>query len=195
MLSSNDNKLCLDKISHLYSNKALYEVHAVDPKTRVELCMLKASAFIRSAPEWADQLNDEEKCQEWTTQVKDTFNLTDKEIEYVFEELKYYALLKENGVGGEELGAIDNLWTINAASNCELAEEFKRNSAELESDFAQAEPNKAEVNLSSEFKALVDPFLYPLVTNESYILTKPIGSPEDALNLELPRIKPRSLKH
>ncbi|KAJ2060050.1 hypothetical protein GGI17_003986 [Coemansia sp. S146] len=188
MSSPKDNKLCLDKISHLYSNKALYEAHAVEPKTRVELCMLKASAFIRSAPEWADQLNDEEKCQEWTTQVKDTFNLTDKVVEYVFKELKYYALLKKNGVGGEELGAIDNLWTINAASNCELAEEFKHNAAELESDFVQAESNKAA--LSSGFKALIDPFLYSFSGDNSFLLETPVATPEASLDIKLSRTKP-----
>ncbi|KAJ2411780.1 hypothetical protein GGF41_006276, partial [Coemansia sp. RSA 2531] len=59
--------------------------------------MLKASAFIRSAPEWAEQLSDESKRQEWATEVKDTLKLTDREVEYVFRELKYYAQLKANG--------------------------------------------------------------------------------------------------
>ncbi|KAJ2062775.1 hypothetical protein GGI17_002163 [Coemansia sp. S146] len=192
MSSSNDNKLCLDKISHLYPVRAFFGTRIVELKTRVELRMLKASAFIRSTPEWAAQLNDEEKFREWTTQVKDTFNLADKEIEYVFEELKYYALLKENGVGGEELGAIDNLWTINAASACELAEEFKHNAAVLESDFVQAESNEAEGTLSSGFKALVDPFLYSFSGDNSLLLDTPVATPEAALDATLSRTKPGS---
>ncbi|KAJ2058274.1 hypothetical protein GGI17_005142 [Coemansia sp. S146] len=192
MSSSNDNKLCLDKICHLYPTKALYEAHTVEPKTRVEMRMLKASAFIRSTPEWAAQLNDEEKCREWTTQVKDTFNLADKEIEYVFEELKYYALLKENGVGGEELGAIDNVWIVNAASNCELAEEFKHNAAVLESDFIQAESNETGAALPSKFKALVDPFLNSFSSDNSLLLETPVATPEAALDATLSRTKPGS---
>ncbi|KAJ2880750.1 hypothetical protein H4R27_004530 [Coemansia aciculifera] len=192
MSSPNGNKLCLDKISRLYPNKALYETHTVGPKTRVELRMLKASAFIRSTHEWANQLNDEEKRQEWTTQVKDTFNLADKEVEYVFEELKYYTVLKENGVGGEELGAIDNVWIINSASNCELAEEFKHNAAVLESDSAQVESNEAA--LSSGFKALVDPFLYSFSGDNSLLLETPVATPETALDATSPRAKPGSPK-
>ncbi|KAJ2017075.1 hypothetical protein GGI08_003946 [Coemansia sp. S2] len=194
MSSSNDNKLCLDKISRLYPNKALYEFHTVEAKTRVEMRMIKASAFIRSTPEWADQLNDEEKRQEWTTQVKDTFNMADEEVEYIFEELKYYALLKENGVSGEELGPIDNLWTIKAESNCELAEEFKRNAAVLDSDFAQAESTETESILSSGFKALVDPFLHSFSGDNSFLFSTPVVTPEAALDSTLSRTKPGSPK-
>ncbi|KAJ2826129.1 hypothetical protein GGI24_002982, partial [Coemansia furcata] len=193
-MSSSNNKLRLDKISGMFSTKALYEAHSVKPKTRVELRMIKASAFIRSTSEWANELNNEEKCQEWTTQVKDTFNVVDEEVEYVFEELKYYALLKENCVAGEELGAIDNMWIANAARNCELAEEFKRNSAVLESDLMQAATNAGAVAPLTGLQALVDPFLYPLRTRVSCILTKPVELPEDSLNLELPRVKPGCLE-
>ncbi|KAJ2117322.1 hypothetical protein IW146_000849 [Coemansia sp. RSA 922] len=192
MSSSNDNKLCLDKVSRLYYTKALYETHRAEPKTRVELRMLKASAFIRSTPEWANQVNDEEKRQEWTTQVKDTFSLADEEVEYVFEELKYYALLKDNGVSGEELGAIDNSWTINAESNCELAEEFKRNAAVLESNFAHAESTETEYTLLSGFKALVDPFLYSFSGDNSLLLDTPVATPQAALDAKLSRTKPGS---
>ncbi|KAJ2411618.1 hypothetical protein GGF41_006312, partial [Coemansia sp. RSA 2531] len=193
MFSSN-YKLFLDKVSRLYPNKALYETHRAEPKTRVELRMIKASAFIRSTPEWANQVNDEEKRQEWTTQVKDTFNLADEEVEYVFEELKYYAQLKENGVSGEELGAIDNSWTINAESDCELAEEFKRNVAVLESDFVLDESTEIESTLLSGFKALVDPFLYSFSGDNSLLLDTPVVTPEAALDAKLSRTKPGSPK-
>ncbi|KAJ2831222.1 hypothetical protein GGI24_001644 [Coemansia furcata] len=189
-----NDKLSLNKINQLFPTKALYEAHSVEPKTRVELRMIKASALIRSTPDWADKLNDEEKCQEWTTQAKDAFNLTDKEVEYVFEELLFYAQLKENSNASEELGAIDFMWITNAASNCELAGEFKHNAAVLEGDFIQTEAMDGEPTPLTGLQALVDPFLYPLVIKESYILTKPVESPEDSLNIELPRVKPETLK-
>ncbi|KAJ2822453.1 hypothetical protein FBU31_004585, partial [Coemansia sp. 'formosensis'] len=72
--------LGFNDISRMFSTKALYEAYSVKPKTRVEMRMIKASAFIRSTPDWADKLNDEEKCLEWKTQVKDTFNLTYSEV-------------------------------------------------------------------------------------------------------------------
>ncbi|KAJ2054654.1 hypothetical protein GGI08_004482 [Coemansia sp. S2] len=187
---SSSNKLCLDKISCLNPNKVYFGTHKAEPKTRVEMRMLKASAFIRSVPEWSEQLNNEERRQEWTTQVKDTFNLADEEVEYVFEELNYYAQLKENGGSGEELGDIDNLWTVKAASNCELAEEFKRNAAVLECDFTEAESNEA--TLSSGFKALVNPFLYPFSSDNSLLLETPVATPEAALDPTLSRTMPGS---
>ncbi|KAJ2834302.1 hypothetical protein GGI24_000452 [Coemansia furcata] len=186
--------LSVGLIGRLFSTKALYEAHRIEPKTLVELRMIKASAFIRSTPEWAEQLNDEEKCLEWTTQVMGTFNLTDKEVEYVFDELKYYVLLKENGVAGEELGAIDYMWITNAGSNCELADEFKHNSAVLEYDSTKAESAKGKDAPLAGLQALVDPFLYPLDTKESCILDKPVESPGDSLNIELPRVKPGCLE-
>ncbi|KAJ2834301.1 hypothetical protein GGI24_000451 [Coemansia furcata] len=194
MSSFDEYTFYFNDISRMFSDKALYETYILEPKTRVEMRMIKASTFIRSTPEWADRLNDEEKCLEWTTQVMGTFNLTDKEVEYVFDELKYYALLKENGVAGEELGAIDNVWITNAASDCELADEFKRNAAVLERDMTQDETGEGVVAPLTGLRALVDPFLYPFETKESSFLTKPVESPEDSLNPDLPRVKPELMR-
>ncbi|KAJ1917886.1 hypothetical protein LPJ71_001746, partial [Coemansia sp. S17] len=155
--------------------------------------MLKASAFIRSTPEWAEQLNDESKRQEWATEVKDTLKLTDREVEYVFRELKYYAQLKANGVDGEELAAMEGVWINASTSDSDLANEFRNNAVVLENDFVKAHSDEASAASSTGLRALVDPFLYPLMTKESHILTKPIGSPEDSLNPELSSIKPESL--
>ncbi|KAJ1821635.1 hypothetical protein LPJ60_002499 [Coemansia sp. RSA 2675] len=192
MSVSNEDTLCLEDLNNLYPVRAFFGTRIAKPKTRVELRMLKASAFIRSTPEWNSQLNDEVKCHEWTTQVKDTHDLADEEIKYVFEELRYYALLKENGVGGEELGAIDNVWIAHAASDCKLAEEFKRNAAVLESDFARAESSEAGAALPVGFKALVDPFLYSFSGDNSLLFETPIATPEAALDTSLPRSKPGS---
>ncbi|KAJ1812964.1 hypothetical protein LPJ60_006444, partial [Coemansia sp. RSA 2675] len=182
----------VDEISRISSIGALYETHFLAPKTRVEMRMIKASAFIRATPEWNKQLDDKDKRQEWKAQIKDTFNLEYEEIEYVIDELQYYAQLIENGAIGEEPGAIDYLWIANSASDCELAEEFKRNAAVLESDFAQAESGKGEAAQLTGLQALVDPFMYPLTVKESCILDKPVSKPEDSLNRELPRTKPGS---
>ncbi|KAJ2692203.1 hypothetical protein H4218_006385, partial [Coemansia sp. IMI 209128] len=182
----------VDEISRISSIGALYETHFLAPKTRVEMRMIKASAFIRSTPEWNKQLDDKDKRQEWKAQIKDTFNLEYEEIEYVIDELQYYAQLIENGAIGEEPGAVDYLWIANSASNCELAEEFKRNATVLESDFAQAESGKGEAAQLTGLQALVDPFMYPLTVKESCILDEPVSKPEDSLNRELPRTKPGS---
>ncbi|KAJ2060532.1 hypothetical protein GGI08_003023 [Coemansia sp. S2] len=192
---SSSNKVCLDSIKSLYDKGAYFETYTVKPKTRVELRMIKASAFIRSTPEWSEQLNDENKRQEWAAQVKDAFKLIDKDVEYIFKELEHYALLKKNGVDGEELGSFDNVWTSDSANDSELAKEIKCNAAVLESDFAQSYSNGEDSAPSVDSQVLVDPFLYPFVARDSQILTKSVESPEDSLNPELPRIHPGSLKH
>ncbi|KAJ1669786.1 hypothetical protein GGF38_001987 [Coemansia sp. RSA 25] len=184
-MSSSDNKLCLDNIDGLFPIRAFFGTCVAEPKTRVELRMLKASASIRLAPEWAEQLNDEDKCQVWAAQVKNNFELTDGEVEYVFEELKYYALLKENSNNGDEPGSIDSMWVTSAANDSELAEEFKCNAKALESDFVQDAP-------SAGCQTLVDPFLYPFSGDESLLLASPVATPEAALDLSLPRTKPGS---
>ncbi|KAJ2700752.1 hypothetical protein H4218_001841 [Coemansia sp. IMI 209128] len=144
--------------------------------------MIKASAAIRMEPKWAEHLNDESKCQEWATHVKNTFNLTDDEVRYIFEELKYYALLKENGVNREEPAAIDKAWICDSASDSILAKELKLNARTLE--------EKAMTTSSAEGQVLVDPFLYPFLAKDSCLLSKPLESPEAALDSCLPRVKP-----
>ncbi|KAJ2736924.1 hypothetical protein IW152_000435 [Coemansia sp. BCRC 34962] len=191
---SSSNKVCFDSISGLYTKGAFFQTHTLKPKTRVEMRMIKASAFIRSTPEWSEHLSDKSKRQEWASHVKDAFNLIDKEVEYVFEELKYYALLKKNSVDGEELAGFDSVWINDSADDSELAKQIKSNAAVLESDFAQTCPSHSKSDPSADCQVLIDPFLYPFVAKESPILTKPIGSPEDSLDPELYRIYPGTLK-
>ncbi|KAJ2696795.1 hypothetical protein H4218_004376 [Coemansia sp. IMI 209128] len=187
-----DNKLFIDQVGRLFSFGAIFETYTTKPKTRVEMRMLRASAFIRSTPEWSSQLNDKAKCQKWIAQVKDTFNLTDKEVAYVFEELNYYALLKESGVGGEELGAIDNVWIANTASDCGLAKEFMLNAGILENDLVQAESTGGDVLPIAGSRTLVDPFLYSFSSANSLLLGTPATTSEAALDTSLPRSKPAS---
>ncbi|KAJ2891620.1 hypothetical protein IWW38_003542, partial [Coemansia aciculifera] len=95
--------LDLKDIAHLYSRGTLYNTCHARPKTRVEMRIIEASAMIRSAPEWSEQLRDNSKRQEWTDKLKATYKLTDKNIESVFDVLEYYAQLKAKGRNGEEL--------------------------------------------------------------------------------------------
>ncbi|KAJ2485605.1 hypothetical protein EV174_001611 [Coemansia sp. RSA 2320] len=112
----------------------LFASSFVRPKTQVEIRIIQASAFIRSTnSNWFDQLQDKTKCQEWTTDIKRAFNLADKDVEYVLEELKYYALLKENAVSGEELSGVDRVWINDRVDD----EAFKLCAAILEEDYAK----------------------------------------------------------
>ncbi|KAJ2861084.1 hypothetical protein GGH94_005121 [Coemansia aciculifera] len=175
-------------VNSLFANK-------VPHKTRGELRMIKASASIHSAPEWADQLNDEEKRKEWAAHVKETLALADKEIEYVFEEFEYYALLKASGRDGEEPGAIDMVWVNGAGNDKELANEFVCNAAVLEQDYKSTRPNATQgEDLTSGPQVLVDPFLYPFYVKSSQMLRVPAATSEAALEFESPTFKPGSPK-
>ncbi|KAJ2881638.1 hypothetical protein H4R27_003958 [Coemansia aciculifera] len=184
---STAQKLSLDDIRHLYTRGTLYQSYGVLPKTRVELLLVNASALIRSLPKWAEQLHDEDKRQEWTAQVKEVLKLTDKEVEYVFAELEYYAQLKANGCDGEELGGVDKVWINDTTSACELANGFKENAASLASNHAAANLSNEASNLHVATQVMVDPFMYPFAFSRSQILDKPITSPKAALDYAIAR--------
>ncbi|KAJ2896449.1 hypothetical protein IWW38_002014, partial [Coemansia aciculifera] len=120
--------------------------------------------------------------------------MRDKEVEYIFKELRYYALLKENGNAGEEVGPVDNVWIASDATDIELAEAFKRNAKILESDIvhAQSNNNSNEHVMSAGFQSVVDPFMYAFSADHSQLFAKPVTTPEDSLNQELPRSSPGS---
>ncbi|KAJ2814218.1 hypothetical protein H4S07_000016 [Coemansia furcata] len=190
---STAQKLCLDDIRHLYTRGSFYETHVAKPKTRVEMRMIEASALIRSEPKWAEQLHDEEIRQEWTAQVKETLNLTDKEVEYVFEELEYYAQLKTDGCSGEELGGVDKVWINDAASNFKLANKFKDNVAKLASDHVAVHSSSEDNNPPAAVQVLVDPFMFSFSSKASQFYDKPITSPEASLDFMGPAVEPDSV--
>ncbi|KAJ2073590.1 hypothetical protein GGI13_000810 [Coemansia sp. RSA 455] len=184
---STSQKLCLDDIRHLYTKGTLYKSYGVLPKTRVELLLVNASALIRSTPNWAEQLHDESKRQEWTAQVENDLKLTDKEVEYVFAELEYYAQLKASGCNGEELGGVDKVWIYDTPSDCELASEFKDGVLRLASDHAALNSSSEDSNFHDATQVLIDPFMYPFAFSSSLILDKPITSPKAALGYVIAR--------
>ncbi|KAJ2745220.1 hypothetical protein GGI19_006524 [Coemansia pectinata] len=186
-------KYYLKDVCRLYFKGALYDTYEAQPKTRVEMRLIEASALIRSSPNWADQLRDEDKCEEWITQVKDAFKLTDKEVDYVFSELDHYAQLKAGGCDGEEAGGVDMVWIYDAASDCELANEFKEKAARLASDHAAALLSSEDSKPHAVAQVMVDPFMYPFSSTASRSLDRPITSPEAALDFMRPEVETESL--
>ncbi|KAJ2872933.1 hypothetical protein H4R27_006623, partial [Coemansia aciculifera] len=186
-------KYYLKDVCRLYFKGALYDTYEAQPKTRVEMRLIEASALIRSSPNWADQLRDEDKCEEWIIQVKDAFKLTDREVDYVFSELDHYAQLKAGGCDGEEAGGVDMVWIYDAASDCELANEFKEKAARLASDHAAALLSSKDSKPHAVVQVVVDPFMYPFSSTASRSLDRPITSPEAALDFMRPEVETESL--
>ncbi|KAJ2110985.1 hypothetical protein IW146_005670 [Coemansia sp. RSA 922] len=167
-----------------------FEPYDPEPKTQVELRMIRASAAIRFAPDWVEQLHSDSKRKEWAVQVKKAFGVNSREVKYIFEELEYYAKLTANGRDGEEPGAIDMTW-INREGDVELAREFACNAELLEDDHAKRHIEGMDSNKSSDRQVLVDPFMYAFASDESHVFKKAITTPKDAVDSEFPRIKPR----
>ncbi|KAJ2685611.1 hypothetical protein IWW39_004160 [Coemansia spiralis] len=161
-----------------------------EPKTRVELCMIRASAAIRSTSDWVEQLHSDSKCSEWAAQVKKAFGLNRRETKYVFDELEYYAKLVANGRQGEEPGAVDMVWINRGEQDDQLAVELARNAELLEDDYTKERCEGLEGRRSFGRQVLVDPFLYAFSSDESQAFKKPITSPMEAVNSEVPRISP-----
>ncbi|KAJ2871989.1 hypothetical protein GGH93_004396, partial [Coemansia aciculifera] len=181
-------------LNHVYMTRAdsysTFEPYDPEPKTQVELRMIRASAAIRFTPDWVEKLHSDSKRKEWTVQVKKAFGLNKREVEYVFNELEYYAKLMANGRNGEEPGAVDMSWISRGEEDGELANEFGRNAELLEDDYAKGQFEGMGGNKSSDRQVLVDPFMYALASDESQIFKYVITSPLDAVNSEMPRIKP-----
>ncbi|KAJ1820403.1 hypothetical protein LPJ60_003233 [Coemansia sp. RSA 2675] len=175
-------KLCLDDIHRLYTKGTLYNTYYSKAKTRVEMRIIEASALIRSAPTWTERLHSEEKREEWAAQVKESLKLTDKEVEYVFTELEYYAKLQASRHSGEVLGGVDKVWISDSASNCELINEFKKSAARLADDHDTTHiggiANKSFVTV----QVLIDPFKYPYSSLALRPLDRPITTPEASLD-------------
>ncbi|KAJ2880662.1 hypothetical protein H4R27_004581 [Coemansia aciculifera] len=155
-------------LNHVYMTRAdsysTFEPYDPQPKTQVELRMIRASAAIRFTPDWVEKLHSDSKRKEWTVQVKKAFGLNKREVEYVFNDQ------------GEEDG--------------ELANEFGRNAELLEDDYAKGQFEGMGGNKPSDRQVLVDPFMYAFASDESQIFKYVITSPLDAVNSEMPRIKP-----
>lgn len=96
--------------SHLF--RTPYEFHKRDPVTLVELRMRKLSNIIRQKPRWWEKLNDNALVARWrATFVKlDQRNrqnmvalwpgdITDAQLDYVFDELKWVASQLESTTG------------------------------------------------------------------------------------------------
>ncbi|KAJ2470983.1 hypothetical protein GGI02_002567, partial [Coemansia sp. RSA 2322] len=183
--------LSLDAIKALYSNGMLFEGCPAEKKTRMELRMIKLSASIRPEPNWTSQINDDIMRQEWAARAKNDFNLTDKHVEYVFTELEHYVQLMSECVGGEMLAGVDSVWI----SDNNYGNGFKRNVAKLENDCISTLSNDVDSSASSKnLQVLLDPFMYPFMAEKSFIASKPFTSPQAALDFDLPKIVPGSIR-
>ncbi|KAI8320677.1 hypothetical protein GQ54DRAFT_263149 [Martensiomyces pterosporus] len=134
------------------------------------------SAAIRAKSQWFDKITDEVFRKRCISEARGQ-KLTDKEIDYVFDELKYYASLRVPGSGVEPSG-VDYVWISDALVGEETTNKLRAYAATLEN--GREECKDWHPNSNGQVLDLVNPSLYPLNYKKSSFLTAPIPSPEAA---------------
>ncbi|KAJ1960083.1 hypothetical protein GGI12_003993 [Dipsacomyces acuminosporus] len=181
------NKLIRDRLK----TGAIYAATSTELKTRSEKRIVQMSSAIRNKPQWFEKMNDKEIRQRWTNEAK-AQNLTDKEIDYVFDELAYYASLRVPG-SGVELSGVEGVWISDSLVDKETLKELKDYAAILEN---VPEKNKDyHPNSNDQVLNLIHPSLFPLIYRKSSFLSTPIPSPEAAVKLATFGKFPRSIRN
>ncbi|WP_078628152.1 DUF4246 domain-containing protein [Streptomyces sp. NRRL F-2664] len=78
------------------------------PRTLREREMMRCSALIRSKAGWFDKMNDAEIAARWTQEAL-AQGMTEAQVRYVLDELRYYAALRDARTG-IEVSAVDGVW-------------------------------------------------------------------------------------
>ncbi|CAF1078068.1 unnamed protein product [Didymodactylos carnosus] len=78
-----------------------------DPKTLVELTMMRLSGSIRTKSKWYEKNKDETIRNKWKQEALEQGLLTEKQINYVLAELEYYNSIRD---GCMEMSSIDGVW-------------------------------------------------------------------------------------
>ncbi|KAJ2702254.1 hypothetical protein FB645_004349 [Coemansia sp. IMI 203386] len=165
----------------------LYIACEVSWKTTTEMKMIRASAEIRSSPEWEDELDNKTIREQWIAEMKSNRGLTDKQAAYVVAELFYYAKLQAaaRSCGSDaKLSGVNMLWYTDIPESSDLAQEFNASLSKMLETMPKAHyylPARNQGRYISE--RLVDPSLYSLVYESTPILSKPMSSPQEALCL------------
>ncbi|KAJ2715096.1 hypothetical protein H4R19_001390 [Coemansia spiralis] len=163
-----------------FSPGAIYSGYQNTLNTRSEKRMRLMSGAIRAKPDWLDKMNDPEIRMRWTREAK-AQDLTEQEIDYVFDELVYYASLHTPG-SSLRLSAVEQVWVSDSLIDEDTTTELKRYAAILED--VPARDKDWHPNSNDQVLNLVHPSLFPLVYDVSPLLSTPIPSPAAAVELK-----------
>jgi hypothetical protein len=140
-----------------------------EPRTLRELQMIQCSAAIREKPRWFEKMDDAGIVSRWTREAI-AQGLTEAQIEYVLDELRYYAALRD-GRTGIEVSAVDGVWQSDGLVDEELRSRL-RDAVRVLEDVPEAEKDW-HPGSDGQVLDLVHPSLFCLVREAS-------GVPESA---------------
>ncbi|GGO58467.1 hypothetical protein GCM10012287_56690 [Streptomyces daqingensis] len=140
-------------------------VKFAEPRTLRELQMIQCSAAIREKPRWFEKMNDAEIVSRWTQEAV-AQGLTEAQIEYVLDELRHYAALRD-GRTGIEVSAVDGVWQSDSLVDDELRSRL-RDAVRVLEDVPEAEKDW-HPGSDGQVLDLVHPSLFCLVKGVSGI--------------------------
>ncbi|KAJ2694199.1 hypothetical protein H4218_005727 [Coemansia sp. IMI 209128] len=138
------------------------------------------SSTIRARPDWIEVIKDADTRAGWATEAK-AKGVTDLELSYALDELEFYASLHSPD-SNIRLSAADGVWLSDKLIDAETTKELRDYAAILESIPDSQKDWHPESR--SRTLNLIDPSLYPLVYDCSWLHRQPIASPQAALNLD-----------
>ncbi|KAJ2883839.1 hypothetical protein H4R27_002504 [Coemansia aciculifera] len=138
------------------------------------------SSSIRSRPDWIENLNDSDACAGWAAEAK-AQKLTDLEFRYVLDELAYYSSLHFPN-SDLRLSAADGAWFSDTLIDAETTKKLRDYAAVLESVPDRQKDWHPDVR--SRMLNLIDPSLYPLIYDRSWLCRQSSTLPTAALTLE-----------
>lgn len=113
--------------SKMTEKRHTFSLKLRDPKTLVELKLIKISQKIRSKSNWMEKINNPSIVAKWKSEMAEQ-SVTAAEFDYVLDELRYYASLKEGPI---EIGPVDGTWQSDELIEKPLQTSFKQSVAEL----------------------------------------------------------------
>jgi hypothetical protein len=79
----------------------------IEPKTLIELRMMKLSGTIRNKPKWFEKMKNQTIRNKWKQEALKQSSLSEKQIDYVLAELEYYDSIRDQSM---EMSAVDGVW-------------------------------------------------------------------------------------
>lgn len=97
------------------------------PKTLLELKLINVSQLIRTKPDWMEKIRNTNIIAKWKSEIAEQ-SVSDAEFEFILDELKHYASLKEGPI---EIGPVDGTWQSDELIDEALLTSFKTSVFEL----------------------------------------------------------------
>ncbi|CRL02270.1 CLUMA_CG015460, isoform A [Clunio marinus] len=156
----------------------------------LELRMLNMSQQIRSKPDWHKKMLKSEITSKWRKEAE-AQELKVDAIDYVLEEVKYYATLKDGSI---EPGPVDGSWQADNLVDETLSREFKKLVSKTLENIPEEEIDY-HPGSDQQVIDLVHPSLYCYVEDMSILINKDYIDPSVLPSIENPTKKVRTRRY